>query len=136
MATFESSEKLVEVLGGFFNHLSDTASISDKMLKTDLVFRLEYTDPDAVIVVDCSGDKVDVRPGDIETEAVITMSMAADLGHKFWMGKLNLAMALTRRKIKAKGPIPKILKLLPVVKPAYAMYPKYLDSNGFGAYKL
>ena len=38
--------------------------------------------------------------------------------------------SLTRREMVAKGPIPKILKLLPVIKPAYQLYPEYLKSKG------
>jgi len=62
--------------------------------------------------------------------------MKADIAHKFWFGKVNLTMALTRRQMVAKGPIPKILKLLPAIKPSYAMYPKYLDENGYSQYNI
>jgi hypothetical protein len=49
---------------------------------------------------------------------------------------VNLMAALTRKQMVAKGPIPKILKLLPAIKPSYAMYPKYLDDNGYGEYNI
>jgi hypothetical protein len=39
-------------------------------------------------------------------------------------------VALTRKQIVAKGPIPKIMKLLPVIKPAYAMYQNMLKEQG------
>jgi len=38
--------------------------------------------------------------------------------------------ALARRQIVAKGPIPKILKLLPAVEPMYQMYPNILHEIG------
>ena len=50
-----------------------------------------------------------LRPPDVE------MTMKADIAHQFWHGKINLMAALARRQIIAKGPIPKILKLLPAV---------------------
>jgi len=34
----------------------------------------------------------------------------------------------------ARGPVPKILKLLPAIKPTYTMYPEYLLANGYGDY--
>ena len=46
----------------------------------------------------------------------------------------NLVIALARREMVAKGPIPKILKLLPVIKPAYELYPKYLSEKGLQQY--
>lgn len=136
MGTFESSEKLEEVLGGFFRVMGETPAIADKLLASGMIIRFKYTDPDLVIVVDASGDKIDVRPHDTETKAVVEMSMSADVAHRFWFGKVNLTIALTRKEMVAKGPIPKVLKLLPAIKPAYAMYPKYLEENGYGEYNI
>jgi putative sterol carrier protein len=136
MGLFKSSEKFEEMLGGFFRQLSDTPAIADKLLASDLIIRFTYSDPDVVLVIDCSGDKVEIRPGDTDTKAEVEMSMSADIAHKFWFGKVNLMAALTRKQMVAKGPIPKILKLLPAIKPSYAMYPKYLDENGYGEYNI
>ena len=136
MGLFESSEKFEEVLAGFFRHMADSPQIADKLLKSNLIIRFNYTDPDLVIVVDCSGDKIDVRPHDTETKATVDMSMTSDIAHKFWFGKVNLTKALTRKEMIAKGPIPKILKLLPAIKPSYAMYPKYLEENGYSEYNI
>ena len=136
MGLFENSEKFEEVLGGFFRQVSDTPSVADKLLASKLIIRFTYADPDVVIVVDCSGDKMDVRTGDTETKAEVEMSMSADIAHKFWFGKVNLMAALTRRQMVAKGPIPKILKLLPAIKPTYTLYPKYLEDNGYSEYNI
>jgi len=54
------------------------------------------------------------------------MFMNADVAHKFWLGEINLVMAVARRQMVVKGPIPRILKLLPVIRPAYSMYKEYL----------
>lgn len=136
MAVFKSSEAFEQVLVNFFWLLGDTPKVADKLLASKLVVRFIYTDPDLVVVVDCSGDAIDVRSGDMETKATVEMSMKADIAHKFWFGKVNLTMALTRRQMVAKGPVPKILKLLPAIKPTYAMYPQYLEENGFSQYNI
>ncbi len=136
MGLFESSEKFEEVLGGFFRLIADTPSVADKLLASKLIIRFSYTDPDVVLLVDCSGDKMEIRPGDTETKADVDMSMSSDIAHKFWFGKVNLMAALTRRQMVAKGPIPKILKLLPAIKPTYTMYPKYLEENGYSEYNI
>ncbi|MFH2067661.1 MAG: SCP2 sterol-binding domain-containing protein [Pseudomonadota bacterium] len=136
MPVFESSEKFNEVLGGFFRLLGDTPEIADKLLASKLIIRFNYTDPDLVLVIDCSGEKIEVRSGDMDTKAIVDMKMSSDIAHKFWFGKVNLTMALTRRQMIAKGPVPKILKLLPAIKPSYAMYPKYLEEKGYGQYNI
>jgi hypothetical protein len=136
MGTFKTAEKLEEVLVGFFKHMGDTPLIADKLLKSGLIIRFIYSDPDLVVVVDCSGDKIDVRPHDTDTNAIVEMSMSADIAHRFWFGMVNLTKALTRKEMVAKGPIPKVLKLLPAIKPSYAMYPQYLEANGYGEYNI
>jgi hypothetical protein len=136
MGMFESAEKLEEVLVGFFRLMGDTPKIADKLLVSKLIIRFIYTDPDLVVVVDCSGDKIDVRPHDKDTKAIVEMSMSSDIAHRFWFGKVNLTSALTRKEMIAKGPIPKVLKLLPAVQPSYAMYPQYLDSHGYEKYNI
>lgn len=136
MATFESAEKFEEVLVGFFKLMGETPAIADKLLASNLIIRFNYSDPDLVIVVDCSGDKIDVRPHDKETKATVEMTMSADIAHRFWFGKVNLTIALTRKEMVAKGPIPKVLKLLPAIKPSYALYPEYLEANGYGEYNI
>jgi len=136
MSVFESREIFKEVIVGFFNLLGDTPLVADKLMASKMVIRFIYSDPDLAVVVDCSGDAMDVRPDDTDTKALVEMSMKADIAHKFWFGKVNLTMALTRRQMVAKGPIPKILKLLPAIKPSYAMYPKYLDENGYSQYNI
>jgi len=136
MAVFESSEKFDEVLGGFFQLLGDTPVIADKLMASNMIIRFSYSDPDLVLVIDCSGDKFEIRSGDTETKAIVDMKMSADIAHKFWFGKVNLTMALTRRQMVAKGPVPKILKLLPAIKPSYALYPKYLEEKGFSQYNI
>ena len=136
MSVFDSPEKFEDVLAGFFKLIAATPQVADKLLASKLIIRFIYSDPNLTLVVDCSGDAVDIRVNYNETKAIVEMSMKADIAHKFWFGKVNLTMALTRRQIIAKGPVPKILKLLPAIKPTYAMYPKYLDENGFSQYNI
>ena len=136
MTLFESSETFEEIITGFFKLLASDPTIAGKLLDSKLIIRFSYSEPDVVVVIDCAGGEIDVRPGDSETEAIVEMSMKADIAHKFWFGKVNLTRALTRRQMIAKGPIPKILKLLPAIKPAYALYPTYLDENGYGEYNI
>lgn len=122
------------MLAGFFESLVQVPGISEKLLASGLIIRFTYTDPDVVLLVDCSDGAIAVRPGDTETKATVEMSMTADVAHRFWFGKVNLMAALTRRQMVAKGPVPKILELLPAIKPAYALYPQYLRENGYEQY--
>ena len=59
------------------------------------------------------------------------MTMKADVAHAFWHGKVNLVGALAKKEIVAKGPMPKIIKLLPAVEPLYKQYPALLREKGY-----
>ena len=141
MGTFQSSDQLVEVLGGFFRHLLTHPEIGPKLVASHLILRFNYKEPDASLTVDLSGSQPVVSgnsgklaQGAVEGEAPrapeIEMSMKADVAHRFWLGQVNLVVALARREIIAKGPIPKILKLLPIIKPAFQLYPEYIKGKG------
>jgi SCP-2 sterol transfer family protein len=132
MPYFQNSEQLQQVLGGFFNSLVNDPSIGQKLKDSKLVIKFAYSDPDLTITVDCSKNPIVVLFNDTSLKPEVEMSMKADVAHRFWFGKVNLLAALTRREMVAKGPIPKVLKLLPVIKPAYDLYPKYLQEKGFG----
>ena len=91
-----------------------------------------YREPDASITIDLTGEKAVFTFDDMEKKPVVEMGMKADTAHKFWMGQVNLVIALARREITAKGPVPQILKMLPIIKPAYKLYPDYVKDKGVG----
>ena len=63
--------------------------------------------------------------------------MKADTGDKFWRGEYNLAVGLAKGEVKAKGPVNKILKLVPLTKPLFPMYREIVaekdEKDGQGA---
>lgn len=136
MATFENSEKLKDVLGGFFTYLLENQEMRKKLMDSKLIIQFNYQEPDLSITVNLSEPTPKITFNDASIKPEVEMKMKADIAHRFWFGKVNLVVALARREMIAKGPIPKILKLLPVIKPAYELYPKYLKEKGFESYLL
>ncbi len=76
------------------------------------------------------GEPGDVEFGESEMEPEVTMTMAADTAHRFWLGRVNVTTALARGQIKASGPVAKILKLVPLTKPVYPRYKAMLEADG------
>jgi putative sterol carrier protein len=58
------------------------------------------------------------------------LRMAADDGHRFWLGKLNMTAAMARGRVRVKGSVPKMLKLMPLAKPLRSRYEKILADEG------
>jgi len=130
MSVFQSADQLKDVLGGFFYVMADNPDIGPKLIASNLILKFNYREPDASITIDFSGDSMVLSFDDAEKKPTVEMGMKADTAHKFWQGKVNLVIALARREITAKGPIPKILKLLPIIKPSYKLYPDYVKDKG------
>ena len=126
---FRDSSHLKQVLGGFFETLTADSNIGPKLLASKLILKFIYREPDASITIDLTGDKAVFTFDDAVKKPIVEMGMKADTAHKFWMGDVNLVIALARREITAKGPIPSILKLLPIIKPAYKLYPEYVQGK-------
>lgn len=136
MPTFENSDRLKQVLGGFFEYLITQEEMAKKLLASKMVIRFNYAEPELAITIDLTGPTAIISYNDQTKKPEVEMNMKADVAHRFWFGKVNLVMALARREMVAKGPIPKILKLLPVIKPAYELYPKYLAEKGLQQYVI
>ena len=137
MAIFKSFDELHTCFGGLYDDAKRDSRIAPKIKDSHLVIQFRYEEPHAVVTINAAapptqeGAYFDVLWGDdTGLKPDIEMSMKADVAHQFWHGKVNLMAALARRQIIAKGPIPKILKLLPAVEPMYEMYPHILHGLG------
>jgi putative sterol carrier protein len=129
---FKTTAMLYDTLIEFYEELKDDPDIGPALAKTDLCIQFRYKKPSAVITIDAAGDDIKILKGEYKGALDVTMTMDADFAHKFWHGKANLVSALTRRQVVAKGNVPKTIKLLPILKPAYDLYPKYLRKKGLG----
>ena len=131
MAVFESVEKMQEVLGGLFENLLADPDFAPKYLKADIIIKFNITGPNADLwVTPGDGTQGEVIWGKTDLKPTIEMTLSGDTCHKFWLQQVSMPIALAKGLIKAKGPMPKVLKLLPLLKPAYAAYPDWARSKG------
>jgi alcohol dehydrogenase class IV len=127
---FQNAEMLYDILIEFYELLAASPEIGPKLAQSDLCVQFRYKNPSAVITIDATGDDIKILKGEFDGRPEVTLTMEADFAHKFWHGKANLVSALTRRQVSAKGNVPKTIKLLPILKPSYALYPKFLVKKG------
>ena len=127
---FNNKEELYNVLVEFYEMLKKNRNIGPALAKTNLCVQFRYKKPSAVITIDATGNRIKIVKGEFDGKPEVTMTMNADFAHKFWHGKANLITALTRRQVVAKGNIPKTIKLLPILRPAFSLYPNFLRKKG------
>jgi len=135
---FKDSGECEGVLGGFFRRMAegvtqgdaDLLEIQRKLSDIGLIVKFVWREPELSLTLDFTKDPFVVLVNDDSVAPTATFTLTSDVAHKFWHGQVNLAKALTTKTIVARGPIPKILKLLPVIKPLYKKYPAYLEEIG------
>lgn len=137
MGYFKSAEELHTIIGGLYERIKSDSTVAPRICEGKIIIQFRYDQPFGVATINAAapptqpGAYCDVYWGDNSgLKPDIEMSMKADVAHEFWHGKVNLMAALTRRQIIAKGPIPKILRLLPAVEPVYKIYPQLLREMG------
>jgi putative sterol carrier protein len=127
LAVFKDEQEVYQFIGKLFQDLGDDPELGPRFRKADTIVQYQYSNPESQITVkmkEGEDGQVDLGPTSLEPEIVMTME--ADTAHKFWLGKVNVTMALARGQMKAKGPVAKILKLVPLVKPVFPRYEQML----------
>ncbi len=138
MGIFKDSQQFYDTVGDLMDRAKTDPVIGPKIAKSGVIIQFKYTDPDAVTTINAKGKPsqpgafVDVINGPTALKPDIEMTMAADVAHQFWQGKVNLVEALARKRILLKGNQLKVLGLLPAVEPLYKKYPELLKEKGYG----
>lgn len=126
MAVFQSTEQMYDVLGTLFKALEADPGFGPKFKQENINVHFIINDPEGDIWI--TPKEVICGPADLTAQ--VQMTLSGDTCHLFWQKKINLPIALAKGKIKAKGSMPKIMKLLPMLKPAYEMYPNLARGKG------
>jgi hypothetical protein len=128
---FKDEAEVYRYLGALFEELLADPELGPQLMKADTIVQYRYRDPDSEITVKLlEGEEGRVETGATELDPELVMTMDADIAHRFWLGKVNPTTALARGQMRAKGPIAKLLKLVPVVRPAFPRYRRLLEEAG------
>jgi hypothetical protein len=131
MAYFKDAAELYEVFGKLFDRVRTDPKVGRAIANINMVFQYHYTDPDSWVTINARDKPAEgyltAVMGETDLKPDVYMEMDADFAHEFYLGKGNVMVAMTRGRIKSRGKMTKLLKLLPVIKPIFAMYRKVLE---------
>jgi hypothetical protein len=131
MGHFKDADEVYRFIGRLFQELAQDEELGPKFQKANTIVQYQYRDPESQITVSLrEEDDGRVDLGDSSMDPEVVMTMDADTAHRFWLGKVNVTVALARGQMKAKGPVAKILKLVPLTKPIFPRYRKMLEDAG------
>ena len=126
---FNNSEEVNKYIGGIFENAFDDPEIGPKLVDTGLVVAFDFSDPDAVVVVDMANKMVTNGAAGGPAPSA-TMTMTAEIGNAYWQGKVNLPLAMAKKKVKVDGNVASLLKLAPLGKKLYGSYIQRLKEDG------
>jgi putative sterol carrier protein len=131
MPYFKDAGEVYTYIGGMFDDLAGDEDLEPRFRTANVIVQYRLSNPEAQITV-CTREDRDTRidKGETAMEPEVVMTMDADTAHEFWLGKLSVTVALARGQMQAKGPVAKILKLVPLLKPAFPLYRQRLLDAG------
>lgn len=121
MAYYKDADEVYKYVGGVFRAARD-CEVGPKLATADIDMQIYYSGPESCLTIRMHGDNIEVEDGNDDPNADVKLFMPADIGDKYWRGEYNLAVGLAKGQVKAKGPVNKILKLVPLTKPLFPMY--------------
>lgn len=129
-AAFANTEALYRVMNELWARIKADKAMSEGLLASKMAVRFNYKDPAGQVTVDSrDGQDMKVTAGPCDIKPDVEMDMKSDVAHEFWLGKTSVPMAILTGKIVAKGPVQKALTLLPVIKPAFLIYPEVYKTH-------
>jgi hypothetical protein len=134
MPIYANSEELNTIMHELWTAIGKSADMGPQLLESKMIAQFHYREPDGRITVDCSdGEVMKIYTGDCAVKAIVEMFMKSDVAHEFWLGKISVPVAILTGKIVSKGPVNRALSLLPVIRPAFDIYPDIYNKHGKNA---
>ena len=131
MPYFKDAEDVYRHLGRLFEDIIADEDLGARFKAADTIVQIRMRRPDSQLTLktlEAEDQQIDFGVTELRPEVVLAMD--ADTAHRFWLGKVNVTVALARGQISARGPVAKILKLVPLVEPVRARYESSLQESG------
>jgi SCP-2 sterol transfer family len=132
MAYFQDADEVYAHIGRLLQELVVDPEMAPALARVDTTVQFRLREPEAQLTVRTPRDdapaQVDLGESALAPEVVLQMD--ADVAHRFWLGEVNVAVALAKGDVRARGPVAKILAVVPLVKPGFPRYRAQLEAAG------
>jgi hypothetical protein len=135
VTVFADADDVYSHIGRVLQELATDPALVPVIQEADTCVRYELHHPESSITVGSRGGApVQVDLGASEQAPEVVMSMDADVAHRYFLGEVDITVALARGQILAEGPVSKILAVLPAVEPLLPRYRELVSpANGGGS---
>ena len=125
MPIFETADELYACIGGLFEQLKSQTQVQKELASLNLTVRFNHTEPTSSITLIAYEGKNTIHYGECDEKPDVELAMTGDIAHYFWMGKINVMSAITKRQIVPTGSLSKIMALTPLIKAGIKIYPQH-----------
>ena len=120
MSHFATDDEVYHAIGGMFAEAVVEPGIGDELAASGVVLLLELSDPTSQIAVDMPNRVVET--GETDLTPTMRLRASADTAHQYWLGEVNVGIAVARGHIRVRGSVPALIKLAGLAKPLFGRY--------------
>ena len=131
MPYFEKPEEVYEHLGKLFQEAAADETAFKGMQSVDAIVQYRLRKPDAQMTVSMLVDappQVDIGPTHLRPDVVLRMD--ADVAHRYFLGRINPSLALSKRQMTVDGDPDKVLRLITLSHALVARYTQAIEAAG------
>jgi hypothetical protein len=119
---FASPQEFREVMDQIFGLLSEDPDVGPRLRDADVPQRFEFDDMKMVLNVRAgrSGELENLHwtwSDEIDWSPRVRIAMSSETANRYFQGRVNVAYAIARRRIKTSGDLRAALELTPMTKP-------------------
>jgi putative sterol carrier protein len=118
---YQNAEELYKIFAAMIEKVKQDQELTDKLVASNLVVALKIPNIEALITMDLKG-AINVTYGATDIKPDVTSIQNDEIFNKFWQGKVNIMLAMTKGQIRVQGAATQMLKLLPTLTPVYKYY--------------
>lgn len=130
MSVYQSAEQFYAVMKEVFDGVIRDPESIDAFVHSNLVVRINITDPDAEVLLDGRQPPLEVFFGPRPGRANLEITLNADLLHALWMGIESTRQAFFDGRIQTRGNLLKAMPLIDVFLAAERIYPSIAKIHG------
>ena len=130
MAVFQSQDHLYDVMNDVFVKVSTDSENIDSFLRSNLVIRVRFTGPEGEMLIDGRQPPLEVFYGPRPGQANLEVTLPGDLLHEIWLGRQSTSEAFFSGKIKTKGSLLKLMKLVDLFRECERVYGNVAAEHG------
>lgn len=127
MVVYDNAATLHRCMEQLFDWAFEAEGVSDNLRASGMAFKFHLTDPDTTIFINLVDAQV--KFGDNPNIAAdVDFYLTADTAHRFWLGQINVPLAVAKGSIKVTGSKAKTLMLAPLMAPLSGKYIEILHA--------